>query len=107
MQNRYFENKEFKENLKKYEEAQKNGGNIYLDSEQLIDIAEYYQSLGDIDNAITTCEYAMTLWPDSMEPLLFRSRIALLEEDDADKADMFCERISDTDGLNIIFQAPL
>ena len=97
MQNRYFENKEFKENLKKYEEAQKNGGNIYLDSEQLIDIAEYYQSLGDIDNAITTCEYAMTLWPDSMEPLLFRSRIALLEEDDADKADMFCERISDTD----------
>ena len=38
----YFNDPEFKENLQKYEQADKNGEPIYMDAEDLTDIAECY-----------------------------------------------------------------
>lgn len=38
----YFESNEFKATLKKFEEAERSGQEIILDSEEFVDIAEYY-----------------------------------------------------------------
>ena len=39
----YFESKGFQKILKKYEESAKSGHPIYMDADDLADIADYYQ----------------------------------------------------------------
>ena len=40
----YFNDPEFLEYLQKYEQAQENGEPVYMDSEELTDIAEFYMT---------------------------------------------------------------
>ena len=48
----YFESNEFKATLKKFEEAERSGQEIILDSEEFVDIAEYYYNHGKVNAAI-------------------------------------------------------
>ena len=54
-------NRELEENIRKYEEAKKNGTSIFLDADQLADIAEHYYMSGRKDDAMQTIEYAISM----------------------------------------------
>ena len=61
----FFDNKEFKDNLKRYEEAHIQGLSIYLDADEFADIAEYYRGKGRIDEAHAVLDEAINLFPGS------------------------------------------
>ena len=54
MGDKYFESEEFRTILQKYEEAVAQGQSPYLEPEELSDIAEYYEMLG---NTIASADY--------------------------------------------------
>ena len=66
-----YQNKKFRENLKKFEEAQSLGKSVYLEPEEITDIAGYYYVLGNVGKAISTIEYAIRMFPGALSPLPF------------------------------------
>jgi len=100
---KYFSSQEFTDSLKRYEEAIANGESVYLEADELTDIAEYYHAKGQLDKAIQTIEYAIYLFPDATEPLIFRARAALLIEGNADKARSYIEKIEDKTDLDYYY----
>ena len=95
--------KEFLETLHQYEAACKAGGSIYLEPDELTDIAEYYYQHSRVDEAIATAEQAMAMFPGAADPLLFRARIALQYENNADKAEQLTHQVNDTDELEYYY----
>lgn len=91
----YLSSKEFKDNLLKYETARKHGGSIYMEPDDLTDIAEYYHSKGNWKEAQTAAEYAANLFPGSTSPLAFLTRLALYREHDIPKAQRYADQITD------------
>ena len=103
LHDQYYESKEFKEILRKYEEAQKTGESIYLDPDELTDIAEYYHILGNVNHAINIIDEAINMFPGSVSILAFRARIALLKENNPQKADEYAEMIEDKTDLEYFY----
>ena len=99
----YFEDKKFKEILQKFEEAKANGESIYLDSEELTDIAEYYHWKGDIDEAMSVADYALSIFEGATGPLVLKARTALLNDEDPEKAMAFAEQIADKGDLDYCY----
>ena len=62
MQDNYYSSKEFKKILKKYEAAQQQGGSVYMDPDQLTDIAEYYYENGQHQQSLETIEHALSIF---------------------------------------------
>ena len=56
MDDGYFSSEEFLEKLKLYEEAQKEGRNVFIEPDFLADIAEYYHDKGRLEEAIKAAE---------------------------------------------------
>ena len=81
----YFDNKEFKQLLASYEEAQQRGESIFLDSEQLTDIAEYYHWMGRTDEALAVADDALSMFHGATGPLVLKAHIALLNDNNAKK----------------------
>lgn len=77
----YFQDEEFQEILKKYEAAVESGHMIYMDADDLADIADYYQYNGKPDEADTAVELALRYNPDAVGPLLYKARQALILHD--------------------------
>ena len=73
----YFESKGFQKILKKYEESAKSGHPIYMDADDLADIADYYQLNGRAEEAETVISQALEYNPEAVGPLLYRAREAL------------------------------
>ena len=103
LHDQYYESKEFKETLRKYEEAKKNGESIYLDPDELTDIAEYYHILGNVNHAIDVINEAIYMFPGAVSPLSFRARVALLKEDNPQKANEYAEQIEDKSDLEYFY----
>lgn len=103
LHDQYYESKEFKETLRKYEEAKKKGESIYLDPDELTDIAEYYHILGNVNHAIEVINEAIYMFPGSVSPLSFRARVALLKEDNPQKANEYAEQIEDKSDLEYFY----
>lgn len=103
MQDNYFESKEFKENLSKYEEGCQRGESVYLDSEALTDIAEYYHSMGRSEDALVVADYALSMFQGATAPLVFKARMALLKGADAHEADRIAEQIIDKTDLDYYY----
>jgi tetratricopeptide (TPR) repeat protein len=99
----YFDSLEFKELLDKYELSMKTGDSIYLEPDDFTTIGEYYQAQGLTDKAIKAVEYAIQMFPGSINPLLLRSRIALLSEENIDKAKEYAEQIEDKTDLDYYY----
>lgn len=99
----YFESKEFKNTLKKFEEADKNGEEIILNSEEFVDIAEYYYNHGKVDNAVKIIDRTIDLYPGAAAPLLFKARMALLDYNDIDKANYYADLIEDKTDLEYFY----
>ena len=79
------------------------GQEIYLDSDVLTSIADYYDRNNRTDEAIETIDYAIRLFPDSVLPLAFRARMALMLEDSIDGAKHFLSLITDKDSLEYCY----
>lgn len=95
LNNNYYSSKEFRSKLEKYEKATENGESLYLEADDLSDIAEYYHGQGDIDAALKTIDHALSIFPGATTPLALRARIALFDKDDANSAKRFAEMIDD------------
>lgn len=99
-QNDIFNTKEFLDILSRYENSQKEGREEYFETKELTDIAEYYYSSGRMDDLNAVLDYAIRLHPGAALPLVFRGRIALIDEKDVEKARRCVEQITDCSNLD-------
>jgi tetratricopeptide (TPR) repeat protein len=99
----YFLSKEFSVILKKYEDARKAGDSVYLEADDLTDIADYYNMHGQVDKALEAVDYALQLFPHAASPLAFKSRAALFLDNDPEKARRFIDEIADKSDEEYIY----
>lgn len=99
----YFESKEFEQLLASYEEARQRGEHIFLDSEQLTDIAEYYHWMGRTGDALAVADEALTMYEGATAPLVLKARIALLTDNDPKRALDLAEQIEDKYDLDYYY----
>lgn len=90
----YFENDDFKEKLRAYEKATEEGESIYMDEEDMADIIDYYTFKKEFDKAGRTADYALSMYPGSVGPLVFKIRRAL-DAHDAPTAYALANQIGD------------
>lgn len=77
----YFEDEEFKELLSRYEHMLLAGEFDYMDADDLTDIAEYYMMNNREEDANACIDFALSIHPDAVDPLIFRSRQAMFHDD--------------------------
>lgn len=100
---KYYNSKEFRDILKRYEHSQLIGKPEYFESDELTDIAEYYYNTGKQSEAFSVLDYAIRLHPGAALPLVFRGRMALIDEKDVEKARHYVENIDDQLDLDCLY----
>lgn len=99
----YFESPEFKEVLAKYESSKENHTAIYMDADELTDVAEYYAMVcHDDERADEVIDLALQLHPDAVDPQVFRARKRMLDGD-ISTAELICDAIEDQQNREVIF----
>lgn len=100
---KYFNSEEFHELLSRYEASIREKRDEYFGSEELSDIAEFYYNEGKRQMAVDTLDYAIRLHPGAAMPLVFKGRMALLDEGDIDKARYYANNIADAYDLDCLY----
>ena len=90
---KYIRSKEFKDLLAKYQQASLNGEDIFIDEDDLLDIAEYYHVKGNADEAEKVTDYMLRIFPDNTKALVFKARRAVIMGD-VDKAEYYSDLIT-------------
>lgn len=98
----FFDSDEFKELLSTYETAESSGLPVFLDAEELTDIADYYATTGNEKKAWKAIDKALELFPGAASPLAFKAREAL-GRNDIDTAELFAGQITDKDEREYFF----
>lgn len=98
----YFDSKEFIELLTTYEEAVNSGQPVFLDAEELAEIADYYQMTDQLDKADEAINMALSLSPGSIAPLTYKIHEALYNND-VEKAEGYLEQIVETDDPDYLY----
>ena len=98
----YFESEDFKQILQQYEDSVKSGHLIYMDADDLADIADYYHYEGRIDEADQAINLALQYNPDAVGPLLYKAREAM-SLGKFDEANDYAMRIEATDGTEALY----
>ncbi len=93
----------FDDNLKKYEAARSAGSSIYLEPDELTEIAEHYHLHGRLSEALEAVDLAITMFPGSTQPLAFRARVAILIDKDLRQAQQWIEQIADKTDLDFYY----
>lgn len=97
--NDYYSSPEFLEILYEYENAESNGEPVFMDSDDLTDIADYYKFLGKKEKALDIIRQAAETFPDAIGPKLFMGHHSI-EEGDLVKARQYDESIVDTGDID-------
>ena len=92
----YFNSEDFKELLESYESARQVGEQPFLDADDLVDLADYYNYNGEGDKAVEAIDHALELYPDATLPNVFKARQAL-EIGDFETAHRYADAIGDKD----------
>ena len=92
----YFDSEEFRNTLESYEESVRSGHPLFLDADDLADIADYYHFTGIDQQADEVIEYALSLYPNATLPNVFKAREALAIGD-YDSAVKYIEQIENQD----------
>lgn len=92
----YFEDEEFREMLEDYERTVKSGQPVFMDADDLADIADYYQEEGRYDDAQMAVDRALELQPDSVVALNYQIHKAL-DQGDFEAAEDYLNQIIDRD----------
>ena len=103
MHDNYYDSREFKNILKKYEDARDERHSVFLDSDAFTDIAEYYLSQGQLQQASEAVEYALSLFPEATGPLTLKARLLLMQHGDIQQAKETVEKIQDKDDLDFFY----
>lgn len=77
----YYKSEDFRELLDSYERAVESGSHPFMDADDLVDIADYYNMNGDYDKANRVVDHALELYPEATLPNVFKARQALQEGD--------------------------
>jgi tetratricopeptide (TPR) repeat protein len=92
----YFDSEEFRNTLESYEESVRSGHPLFLDADDLADIADYYHFTGIDQQADEVIDYALSLYPNATLPNVFKAREALAIGD-YDSAVEYIEQIENQD----------
>lgn len=103
MIDKYYESERFQNIRRTYENMKDGNTGCHLDSEELIDIAEYYYNLGLQDEALNAANLAFEIYPYSTAPLSFLARYAILVERNREKAEAFANQILDKHDIEYIY----
>ena len=98
----YFKSNGFQKLLKQYETSVKSGQPIYMDADDLADIADYYQYNGRLEEADAAINLALEYNPDAVGPLLYKARESLLQKD-YDSAYAYAERLMAIDQQEALY----
>ena len=98
----YFDSKEFQEILKQYEASIKSGHPIYMDADDLADIADYYQYQGKPEEAENAIQLAIQFNPEAVGPLLYKAREAL-NRNDFQTAKAYAVQVQAVDELEYLY----
>ena len=90
----YLDSKEFRKLLASYEEAVNSGQPIFMDAEELAEIADYYQMMGHMDEANDAIDLALKLSPGAIAPLTYKIHEALFN-DQPEQAEHYLDMIID------------
>ena len=72
------------------------GEQPFMDADDLVDIADYYNQNGEKDKALDVIDYSLQLYPNATLPNVFMAREALMRND-FKEAREYAEQISDKD----------
>ena len=98
----YFHEDEFKEKLALYEQMVKGGQSVYLEADELTDIAEYYLIQNKKQKATDCIQYALSLHPGSIDPLIFLARQKMFDGD-TEGAKTISDCITDQHDREVVF----
>lgn len=92
----YFNSDDFKELLSSYESACVSGDMPFLDADDLVDIADYYNMKGDHQRAVDVVRQGLTLYPHHVLLNVFMARKAL-DDNNMEEAQRCAQLIDDKD----------
>jgi tetratricopeptide (TPR) repeat protein len=98
----YFDSEEFRTILNQYEESVESEHPVYIDADDLADIADYYQYNGFPEKARAAVNLALEYNPEAVGPLLFKAREAIMAND-FDTAEEYAEKIEAVDTAEAIY----
>ena len=98
----YFDSNEFRDLLKSYEESVRSGVPLFFDTDDLTDIADYYQLTGNNKSANKAIERALEIDSGAVLPLIFKIRQAL-QNCDIKSAKRYFSQITDKDNPDYKF----
>ena len=98
----YFKSEDFQEILRKYEESVKSEYPVYMDADDLADIADWYQYNGFQEEADEAVNLALQYNPEAVGPLLYKAREAMSHKDFETARD-YAERIEAADSLEAFY----
>ena len=98
----YFDSEGFQTILKRYEESVRSGRSIYMDADDLADIADYYQYNGRMEEADQAINLALEFNPEAVGPLLYKAREALSLKD-FETAREYADRIQAVDQQEALY----
>lgn len=94
--NDYYNDEEFREILQEYEAAVTSGQSVFMDADDLADIADYYQQEERYDEAQQAIDLALELQPDSVVALNYKIHQAI-DNGDYEAAEEYLSKIIDHD----------
>src|SRR5574344_180232 len=94
----YFDSEDLKELLKEYESCIKSGQEVYMDADDLTDIADYYNVNTEPETSPIEIAKALELHPNSNSPFIFKARDAI-SNDNLSLAKNFESMITDKEDV--------
>lgn len=98
----YFKDEEFIELLNQYEQSVSSGQPVFIDADDLADIADYYNQNDRYDDAQQAMELVLELQPDSIVALNYQIHNSILSED-FKAAEDFLSQMVDQDSPEYIY----
>ena len=96
----YFQSEEFMDILGRYEQAASSGHTPYMDSDELVDVADYYMSQGKHLEAKEATMLAMELHPDAQDPVIMMADI-MFETQQWKDSILWLNRVLDNDPFDV------
>ncbi len=88
--------------LDEYEDALSTGQPVFLDADELTEIADYYQLTGRADDADEAITLAISLSPGAVVPLVYKIHDALYQGD-TDEAERLLQQIIEKDSPDYVY----
>lgn len=96
----YFQSEEFMDILGRYEQAASSAPPPYMDSDELVDVADYYMSQGKHQEATEATRLALELHPDAQDPVTMMADI-MFETQQWQDSILWLNRVLDNDPFDV------